>query len=216
MPYASLTLFNGCPIFFQSFNTALVSTDRGRALAHENGLILKQTGMGLHYLDGVQGAASKWRLAQSATGLEYSAGTDVSDDLKLSYSAQVRVVMAVIAFEAFSRMFRSNDWPSVSSIVLSATNDSLCVETRRLLDSAGTLEHLYAVSNSQQQKRLLAFEAGDDSMLYAVCVALRNAFAHGAIGGKAELLKLSPKLQGYILEGIKSYCLQKVQEVSAS
>ena len=112
MPYASIRLFNGCQIFFQQFNDYLVQDDPGREKARANGIRLSQTGMGQHFVYGIQGAASKWRLANSVTGLRYDDSTGVSEELGEAYSAQARVAMSVVAFEAFARIFTSGGWPT--------------------------------------------------------------------------------------------------------
>lgn len=214
MKYAPLTLFNGCPDFFQSFNNSLVQNDKGRTFANSQGLSIKQSGMGLHYLDGIQGAASKWRLAQGVVGLKYSDEADVSDGLKSSYSAQARVTVSVIAFEAFVRMFQGKTWPEISKKILRHEDDELHQQTWKLLSEAGTLEHLREVSEASQKKRIQDFMDGKKDLLYAICVSLRNAFAHGRIGGKKELADLAPKLQNFILDGVQLYCTQSTLEVT--
>jgi hypothetical protein len=87
-----------CPSFFQQFNDHLVEDDPEREKARANGMRLRQTGTGQHFVNGLQGAASKWRLANSVTGLRYDDSNGVSEELAESYSAQARVAMSVVAF----------------------------------------------------------------------------------------------------------------------
>lgn len=207
MPYAPLTLFNGCPSFFQDFNDRMVRDDPGRLLARSNSIILAQTGMGLHFVSGIQSAASKWRLASSVAGLLYDDSATVSELLADSYSAQARVAMSVVAFEAFARIFTSGDWPTAQSVVMTSIDTGLCTATRDLLDSDDLFNNLHSNASPAQQARLQNFHtAGLDSELYSVCVSIRNAFAHGAIGGQEGLIDLAPNLQAHILDGIKDYC----------
>jgi len=207
MPYAPLTLFNGCPSFFQDFNDRLVKDHAGRSLAAANRIQLAQTGLGLHYVDGLQSAASKWRLAEGVTGLSYSDISDVSDLLATSYSAQARVSLSVVAFEAFARIFLGGNWPDAQVAVFTAHNPALCSEVRSMLNTDGLFTKLHSSANPAQQARLNNFQnSGRDDELYPVCVAIRNAFAHGAIGGMSCVIDAAPKLQMYALNGIRQYC----------
>jgi hypothetical protein len=114
-----------CPSFFQQFNDHLVEDDPEREKARANGMRLRQTGMGQHFANGIQGAASKWRLAKSVTGLRYDDSTGVSEGLAESYSAQARVAMSVVAFEAFARIFTSRHWPIAQPVVTTNTDTGL-------------------------------------------------------------------------------------------
>lgn len=213
MSYSPLTLFNGCPTFFRQFNNAIVSTDTGRAFGSECGVKLKQTGMGLHFVDGIQGAASKWRLSRNVVGLSFDTTSDVSMGLMSSYSAQVRVALSVVAFEAVSRMFRAESWPDTMVRVFTDEDNELCTDCRLILNNNVIYSQLFDTAKAAQKVRLEAFMDGNNDMLYQVCVSIRNAFSHGNIGGKEELVDLSPKLQSYILIGIENYFVSKTAEL---
>jgi hypothetical protein len=213
MQYASLELFNGCPPFFQEFNDKLVQDDDGRQTARTNRINLSQTGMGLHYVKGLQSAASKWRLAQSVTGLAYKNGSEFSSDLMDSYSAQARVSLSVVAFEAFARIFKGGDWPTAKAVVLKKPDSKLCDETRQMLSNGDILKKLSGQpANAQQKIRLADFQIDQDEELYPVCVAIRNSFTHGSIGGWSELVDLAPKMQAFILDGIQEYCCELIKK----
>lgn len=172
---------------------------------------MRRTGDGLSYIDGIQSAASKWRLANSITGLRYNGSTDVSEGLADSYSAQARVAMSVVAFEAFARIFTSGDWPTAQSVVMTNIDTVLSTATRDLLGSDDLFKKLHSKAGSAQQARLQNFcTAGMDNELYSVCVSIRSAFAHGTIGGQAGLIDLAPDLQKYILGSIEDYCTKLV------
>lgn len=164
--------------------------------------------MGQHFVYGLQGAASKWRLANRVAGLRYDDSIGVSEGLAESYSAQARVAMLVGAFEAFARIFTSRDWPTAQPVVMTNTDNGLCKATRDFLDSDDLFNKLHSTARPAQQTRLQNFYThGMDTELYAVCVSIRNAFAHGAIGARAGLRILAPDLQEYILGSIKNYCV---------
>ncbi|EEE38719.1 hypothetical protein RKLH11_2563 [Rhodobacteraceae bacterium KLH11] len=115
--------------------------------------------------------------------------------------------MSVVAFEAFARIFTSGDWPTAQSVVMTNIDAGLCTATRDLLDSDDLFNKLHSNARPGQQARLQNFHvSGTDSELYSVCVSIRNAFAHGAIGGQEGLVNLAPELQAHILDGIKDYC----------
>jgi hypothetical protein len=197
-----------CPSFFQQFNDHLVEDDPEREKARANGMRLRQTGTGQHFVNGLQGAASKWRLANSVTGLRYDDSTGVSEGLAESYSAQARVAMSVVAFEAFARIFASGNWRDAQPVVTTNTDNGLCKATRDFLDSDDLFNKLHSNARPAQQRRLQNFYThGMDTELYAVCVSICNAFAHDAIGGRVGLIDLAPDLQEYILGSIKNYCV---------
>lgn len=207
MQYMPAKLFNGCPTFFQEFNDRLVDSDAGRQIAGTNGILLEQTDIGKHLVTNLQSAASKWRLASAVNGLSYSDGSDVSDPLSASYSAQARVSLSVVAFEAFARIFAASDWPTVQAAVFITPDPQLCFDTRELLEKNGLFAKLLRQSRAAQQRRLSDFlRSGEDNELYPVCVAIRNAFAHGAVGGRPSLINLAPRLQVFILGSIETYC----------
>jgi hypothetical protein len=215
LQYAPTPFFNGCPHFFQKFNNIIVSTDAGRVLGHSCKVTTRQSGMGLHYIVGLQQAASKWRLAQDVNGLGFKDDSVSSSFLKSSYSAQVRVAVSVVAFETFSGIFNDGDWSNTMTTVFINHDNNLCSQTRELLNDSGTFSHLKDVTTSSTQKaRLDDFNNGNDAVLYQVCVSIRNAFAHGSIGGKPELVSIAPDLQGYVLDSIKKYCSDVVDEFS--
>jgi hypothetical protein len=216
LQYAPTPFFNGCPSFFQKFNNTIVSTDAGRALGKSCKVRIRQSGMGLHYIDGLQQAASKWRLARDVTGLGFRDEGEVSFSLMSSYSAQVRVAVSVVAFETFSNIFDDGDWSNTMTTVFVEHDSDLCAQTRALLDDSGTFDHLYDVTTAPAQKnRLNEFKSGDDAVLYQVCVCIRNAFAHGSIGGKPELVSIAPMLQSYILNSIQKHCVDIINELGS-
>lgn len=201
-------LFNGCPEFFNEFSKRLVATEEGRCLAQRQRVRLLELENGQFRVDGLSSAASKWRLARAVDGLSYSAEDEagISNALADAYSAQARVTLSVIAFEAFARIFSVKDWRNVQTLVFKEIENKLCEEVREFLEKDSILEKLKLGSRPKQAESLDNFVSGVDVELYPVCVAIRNAFAHGKIGSRPRLTDLAPKLQDFVLCGIENYC----------
>lgn len=210
-------MFSGCPPFFSDFQSKMLSTEKGRTVCDEMNFKYNQTSTnGIEwFLGDLSKAASKWRVADQFQHIMFE---DISCDLKDQYSEQLRVALSVNAFEQYCKMWRTpckkqaKKWHEVFHLV-TKQDVELCKDVR----TAFTSNTYKALKNSAEKNlslRLDQFKDGCDNQLYPVCVAIRNSFAHGDMGGNEQIAEIGKFLSIYTLESIKSHTKKLISDAA--
>ncbi|MGR3649631.1 MAG: hypothetical protein ACU0BJ_14520 [Shimia sp.] len=205
------------PDFFIEFEANLCNSSEGRAIAARHKVKLKEVESGWA-VDGLTKAASKWRVANSVTGLDAAimepistrSSTVVPDDAisqKLcdSYSSQLIISVSVFAFETYAHCFGRN-WLQHKGYVFREPNMDLAARLRNVNGVDKLAEKIESFLERENQKqRVNEFFGGQDDFLYDICHFIRHGYAHGALQGYHCLVNIAPELKNFVLGGIRNH-----------
>ena len=151
---------------------------------------------------GLSQAASKFRLAREFQSAHFSS---YEDRTALGYSSVFRITFAVIAFEAYGRMFGKSKWHQFDQLVCPHFSTSSIVAARQGFkkQQEGIVNALTEVT---LQNRINNFFAAGDSDIIALAVAFRQAFAHGKLGATYQYTKSRDLLATEVLNAIERHC----------
>ncbi len=170
--------------------------------AKRRGYQIKTGENGKHYVSGLGKAASKYKLANAISDVQYS---DYTHETRLLYTVQFKLMAAFVAFEAYGRLRKNNSWRNLA-LECFPIDQKLVVKVRDLL-SKGDLDDLRGFMNSSDlRKRLDRYKSGVDAEIFAVAYAMRNGFAHGLYGSRRQFNGAAKSLRNVILTSIKQHC----------
>ncbi len=184
------------PPDFISLNAAVLRKKRS---AGSRGYDVRRSLSGADYVYGLGKSASKYKLAKAIQTVEYS---DYIETTKTNYTAQIRLMAAFIAFEAYARL-RRQKWHELAART-APKFAAEAIKVRKLL-GAKPLKELANFMNSQTlQQRIQDFSSGADVEVFAVANALRNGFAHGLYGSRKSFTPAAKVLRDALLDSIES------------
>lgn len=198
------------PEFVVRLIQAALPTPESRQSAIGLGMDVRSAGGGKHVLYGLNIAGSKWNLANVATGI--STQGPPPGDIAF-YSAQLRVTLAFIAFEAYSKPFKRK-WTELKSdlnvahlhdeiqIIRNATSVKLSDKIRGVLE------------NDKLRKDIVDFLQGEDVNFLSLAAGIRHCFAHGLVGSEKDISYISNELNQLILRCIEEHALGVEQSLN--
>lgn len=206
-----------CFVEFENF----ICKNKNFGIAKKHNVRLTQVS-GITNIFNLTKAASKWRVAKSANGLDAAImpaksqrvgepipENSISQDLCNAYSAQLMVSLAVFAFENYGKCFgpHGRDWYQHKTIVFPNGNAELSSQLRSIPKAKDFEDKLSDFLDKKGQKDRLHdfFENGRDEYLYDVCHFIRHGYTHGALRGFEGLIEVAVPLREYILDGIKQH-----------
>lgn len=186
-------------------------------------------------LYGLSQAASKWRVANAAAGLDAAILTpkakrqsstvpddEISQELCDSYSAQFVIALSVIAFENYSKCFgvSGRNWKQQQQAVFQIVevDASLAARFRNLAVKRGLDKKIadFLTKIEQRQRVSQFFESGDDQLLYDMCHFIRHGYAHGALMGYHDLKPIAGELKKFVLDSIRNHANYIARDISPS
>lgn len=158
---------------------------------------------------GLSSAATKYRLAKYCTGLALpDPGVlewgGIREEYFEGYSAQLIVVLSIVALETYARIFQHKWWDFAPQPDHAGVSD-LAADLRKSLDKKLRGGMKKKSITEKLGKRLAHFFGGDDCEVLAVAVVIRNGFAHGDMGLTDSInFEQSTKLRRLILSLIEA------------
>lgn len=203
--YKPAELETKAPEFFTKFLEAMVGTDEGQQRAKKLNLAISTTAKKMYRIEGVETAASKWRLAKSVNGIEVEG---YKDHTIKAYVSQFKVYLSVVAFERYADMFGAK-WYEMDSETFTPNKD-LASRIRTALTKKEFELFRKGANMGKLPDKFDAFRDGDDANLVPFFVAVRNGFAHGTLAAQSNFEAFGEEIREYVLSGIQTHASELI------
>jgi hypothetical protein len=190
------------PACFMELRDKLQSSSDPVAQGHLRGLSVSLGDNSEVKIAGLSQAASKFRLVREFQTAQFSS---YHDRTAIGYSSVFRITFAVIAFEAYARMFGRNRWHQFDQEVIPHFSSSSIAAARRGFNKQQSAI-VNALTEVMLQNRVNQFFDTGDSQVIALAVAFRHAFAHGKLGATPTYSASRNSLASEILTAIEKHC----------
>ena len=194
-------MFSGCAQCFLDLDEKININATSRINIRYLNVKVKQSAGGKYYLDGLNSAASKLRLAGSAKLYldGYSNGT------RNDYEAQFKLLMAAVALESYSKVFGSDSTKTASELAqLQISNEFSAF--RNIISEGSIRKARDKLTQKALKDRLEKYINGNDLEIMSIVVAIRHCFAHGLIGSQLSCSPFGGPLAELTLDLIMRHC----------
>lgn len=204
------SLSNGAPEFCVNFQTLICRDEAVRSQAKAKGLSIYRDFAGHYYLVNFDHFARQWRYAHGFENIVFNSSSNISDDIACRYSPLIKLSWAISALEQYCKLYDGKRWFDFLNSMFCSAPETVCAELRVKIRGSAAKKIIYSLDRKLAQ-RWDQFMNGEDALLVAMGVAIRNAYSHGEVWGAKELSQVLPPVTEYILSTIKEDALRELE-----